>query len=183
MQTLPTAAPGLGFVLEFLREVWALDHGLQTLSKRMMAQFGVTGPQRLVIRVIGKFPGASPGDLAGILCLHPSTLSGVLRRLEESGTVRREPHPWDKRKAQLHLTAKGRKLNRIERGTVEAAVERLLGKLTAARINNACSLMRLLTAELAEQLSAPGRHSGPPPRSVFPMQPIASGTPHRHARA
>jgi len=167
MHSVPTPeARGLGAVLEFMRELWALDHSLQSLSKRMMAEHGVTGPQRLVIRVIGKFPGASPGDLAEILCLHPSTLSGVLKRLESAGTVQREPHPWDKRRAVLRLTARGKRLDRIDSGTVEAGVQRLLEKTPRGRLENACSVIRLLTAALAGQLQAPATKGARQPRSA-----------------
>ena len=76
--------PPLGEQLEFMRLLWAIDHGLQTRSKRMAAALGVTGPQRLVIRIVGRFPGVSAGQLARILHLDPSTLTGILRRLERT---------------------------------------------------------------------------------------------------
>ena len=71
-----------------MRLLWAVDHGLQRRSKRMAATLGVTGPQRLVIRIVGRFPGISAGRLASILHLHPSTLTGILRRLERGGCSR-----------------------------------------------------------------------------------------------
>jgi DNA-binding MarR family transcriptional regulator len=44
----------------------------------MIGEVGVTGPQRLVLRVVGLFPGMSAGELATVLRVHPSTLTGVL---------------------------------------------------------------------------------------------------------
>src|SRR5260370_41656340 len=67
--------------LDFLRLLWAIEHGLQRMSKRMEASLGVTGPQRLVLRIVGRFPGLSAGDLAHILPLPPSTITGILQRL------------------------------------------------------------------------------------------------------
>src|SRR5580704_311880 len=80
----PTPSPDgpLGGVLDFLKLLWALDHGLQTASRDMERRLGVTGPQRMVIRIVGRFPGISAGELASVLHVHPSTLTGVLRRLE-----------------------------------------------------------------------------------------------------
>jgi hypothetical protein len=69
----------LGKVLDFMRLLWSVDHGLQSLSKRMDARLGVTGPQRLVIRIVGRFPGISPGEIADILKVHKSTLTVQLR--------------------------------------------------------------------------------------------------------
>src|SRR5205814_3197165 len=70
----------LGDVLEFMRLVWDMNHELGSLSKRMASAFGVTGPQRLVLRIVGRMPGISAGRLAEVLSVHPSTLTGVMRR-------------------------------------------------------------------------------------------------------
>ena len=49
MATLP--GPGLPITLDatldFMRLLWAIEHGLQRSSKRMEATLGVTGPQRV----------------------------------------------------------------------------------------------------------------------------------------
>jgi len=145
-----TPPPALGSVLEFMRELWLMEHQLASVSKRMQADLGVTGLQRLVIRVIGKFPGLSAGDLSSILYTHPSTLSGVLRRLEAANAIHRDTHPRDKRRVQLSLTAKGRKLDSLQEGTVEACVRRVLESVPPARINNVGAVLRLLSAELAK---------------------------------
>ena len=61
--------------LEFLQALWALDHGLQTVSKRMKGELGLTGLQRLVLRILGRNPRLSAGELSRTLHLHPSTLT------------------------------------------------------------------------------------------------------------
>ena len=48
-------------VLDFLRLLWSIEHGLQRMSKRMEGELGITGPQRLVLRIVGRFPGLSAG--------------------------------------------------------------------------------------------------------------------------
>lgn len=68
-------------VLQFMQLLWAVVHGLQRTSKRMAGEIGVTGPQRLVLRVVGLLPRLSAGDLATVLRVHPSTLTRVLQRL------------------------------------------------------------------------------------------------------
>ena len=102
--------------------LWALVHHLQKRSKRMNAELGVTGPQRLVLRVVGLVPGASAGTLAQILHVHPSTLTGVLHRLAAQGLLRRVSDKADRRRAVLHLTSRGQRVNRSGKGTVESAV-------------------------------------------------------------
>jgi DNA-binding MarR family transcriptional regulator len=142
--------PPLGEVLEFMRLLWAVDHGLQSTSKRMESSLGLTGPQRLVVRLVGRFPGITAGKLAQILHVHPSTLTGVLKRLEKRGVLERKADPLDGRKALFALTETGRALDVPSEGTVEAAVARVLSRLARARILGA---QEVLTA-LAEELGA-----------------------------
>ena len=113
-------------VLEFLQVLWAVVHGLDTTSKRMALEIGVTGPQRMVLRVTGLFPGVSAGELAAILRLHPSTMTGVLQRLVSDGLLVRVHDRADRRRAVLRLTPKGARVNRLTGGTVEATVSRAL---------------------------------------------------------
>lgn len=138
----------LGPVLEFLRALWALDHALQSASKRMEASLGVTGPQRFVIRMIGRFPGVSAGEVADLLHVHPSTLTGVLKRLEQRGLVTRRADPADARRALLALTAKGRRVDARRTGTVEAAARRALDRLGPAAVRHTRGVAEVLKAEL-----------------------------------
>jgi MarR family transcriptional regulator, organic hydroperoxide resistance regulator len=137
----------LGPVLEFMKQLWAVDHGLQTISKRLESQHGITGPQRLVVRIVGRSPGISAGSLAQILRMHPSTLTGILRRLETRGVLSRKSDPNDARRALFALTARGRKVDTLKTGTVEAAVRRVLAKLPS-EASVAQKLLAILALEL-----------------------------------
>jgi DNA-binding MarR family transcriptional regulator len=147
-------------VLEFMQLLWAVVHGLEKISKRMGGEMGVTGPQRLVLRVVGLFPGVSAGDLAAILHVHPSTLTGVLQRLVSQRLVIREEHPADRRRAVLHLTRRGRNVNAVRRGTVEAAVARALSG--ASEADRAAT--RRLLERLAARLHSSSVAANPPKR-------------------
>jgi len=140
--------PQLGDVLDFMRLLWAVDHGLQSTSKRMETTLGVTGPQRLVVRLVGRFPGITAGTLAQILHVHPSTLTGVLKRLEKRGLLERKSDPLDGRKALFALTEAGRGLDTPAAGTVEAAVQRVLSRMTRARILHTQDVLTALAEEL-----------------------------------
>jgi len=139
--------PPLGAVLDFMRLLWAVDHALQSASKRMESAFGMTGPQRLAVRIVGRFPGISAGRVAEILHVHPSTLTGVLKRLEARGILQRKPDPRDARRALFMLTNKGRKLDTIKTGTVEQAVRRVLLK-DPLKVGAAQEVLASLSGEL-----------------------------------
>lgn len=139
--------PPLGEVLEFLRLIWAVHHGLEKTSKKMDVRLGVTGPQRLVVRIVGRFPGIPAGRLAQILHVHPSTLTGVLKRLERRGFIERRADPRDARRASLGLTARGRRLD-VAAGTVEGAVNRALHAAGNQQVRAAGRVLRILAETL-----------------------------------
>lgn len=153
------AAPGADLSelppgLQFMRLLWELVHALDRASKAMTQSLGVTGPQRLVVRVLGLFPGISAGQLARILHIHPSTLTGILHRLSEHGLIERTAVSSDRRRARLRLTARGRRVNRVTQGTVEAAVMQVLRRSTGRDRAATQRLVAALSAELERQLGA-----------------------------
>lgn len=133
-------------VLKFMQVLWALVHGLERTSKKMTAEIGVTGPQRLVLRVVGLFPGVSAGDLATILHVHPSTLTGVLQRLIAQRLLQRLHDPTDRRRAVLNLTSRGVRANAVKAGTVESAIAAALADVSAAD--------RVIAKRVLERLAA-----------------------------
>lgn len=145
----PAALPE---VLQFMRLLWGLAHALDRASKRMSIELGVTGPQRLVLRVVGLFPGISAGQLARILHVHPSTLTGVLQRLVQQRLVARTASASDRRRAQLRLTSRGARINQLTSRTVEAAVGRALRELSTRDR----AAMRRVFVHLAHQLDQDG---------------------------
>jgi DNA-binding MarR family transcriptional regulator len=147
-------------VLQFMRLLWAVVHGLERISKRMTGAIGVTGPQRLVLRVVGLFPGMSAGDLATVLHVHPSTLTGVLQRLVGQRRLARSDHPGDRRRAVLRLTKRGARVNAARQGTVEAAIAQALQGISDRD--------RMATRRVLERLAAhlePAATPGPARRS------------------
>ena len=144
------AARELGPVLNFMQRLWAVVHELQSISKRMDARLGITGPQRLVVRILGRRPGLSAGELAAVMHLHPSTLTGVLRRLEARTLVERRVDPGDARRVLLHLTASGKRLDQKRSGTVEDGVERALARVSRRQATTASEALHILMEELRE---------------------------------
>ncbi|MET0389333.1 MAG: MarR family transcriptional regulator [Polyangiales bacterium] len=156
------AASSLGDVLEFMRVIWQLDHALQRTSKRMEASLGVTGPQRLVIRIVGRYPDIPAGELAKWLHVHPSTLTGVLKRLERQQILRRRTDPADARRSLLRLTDKGRTFDVEEDGTVEACIAHTLRRTPSGKLDAACELLAAITKQLGDTLQEPA--AAPAPR-------------------
>jgi DNA-binding MarR family transcriptional regulator len=115
----------------------------------MARTLGVTGPQRLVIRVIGQSPEATASTISQMLGLHPSTLTGVLRRLEAQGMITRRIDEEDRRRVRFRLTAAGRRVDAERKGTVEAAIRRALVRAEPGNIQKTVELVQLLVSELS----------------------------------
>lgn len=134
--------------LEFLRRLWAIDHGLAQVSKRMERAHGVTGPQRLAVRLIGQRPGIGPTDLADLLHVDRGASTGLVQRLELKGLVERRRHPGDGRRWSLSLTERGRQVDRLDHGTIEALVRQVLTTTAAEDVRAASHLLQQLLMAL-----------------------------------
>ena len=91
-----------------------------------------------------------------LLRLHPSTLTGILVRLERQGLIERRPDAADRRRSHLFLTVKGQRANQPTSGTVETAVKAVLARLGERRVAVAADVLEAL----AEQLMRPGEQGG-----------------------
>ena len=138
-----------GEALQFMQGIWALVHALDVRSKRMVHSIGVTGPQRLVIRIVGQQPNHTATEIATMLGKHPSTLTGVLARLQQRGLILRTHDVLDRRRARFTLTTAGKKIDKLQRGTVEAAVRRTLGRSDDQNVETTRAMVAVLVEELA----------------------------------
>lgn len=73
-----------------------------------LEEVGLRLPQFLVLSVIDGEPGLTQQALVAATGIDPSTMVQLLDGLEHSGWAQRHPHPTDRRKRALHLTAEGR---------------------------------------------------------------------------
>lgn len=171
----------------FMQVLWAVAHALESASKRMHADLGITGPQRLVLRIIGHHARISAGELAEVLHIHPSSLTGMLRRLEEAEMIRRESDPFDRRRALLELTRRGMRLNDQREGTIESMVEAALSRLPEERIATTKGVLSAIAAALGSEggLADAASLNAPPARAPANSRKSAMSPkrPRKHARA
>jgi DNA-binding MarR family transcriptional regulator len=135
-------------VLRFMRLIWAIDHELERVSKRMEARVGLTVPQRLSLLHVARSPGILASELATALHLHRGTVSGIVKRLASAGYVTRTVDPNDGRRAGLTLTPAGQRQIRRRVGTFEDAVRRTTGVVSASDRRAAERVLATLGAEL-----------------------------------
>lgn len=155
----------LGPALDFLRELWRLNHAIEGLSSRMRTALGVTAQQRLIIRCMGQYPGITAGRLAALLHVDRGTLSAAVRRLEARRLVRRRRDPADGRWVLLDLTPAGRALDLPTPGTLEECVAALLDDLSARDATTAAAVIARLTLLIEDADPRSPRRGARPRRS------------------
>ena len=135
-------------VLAFMQQLWSIDRGMRAISADMREKLGVTGPERLILRMVGHCPGISAGQLARLLRRHPSSLTAALDRLIRRGMLKGTVDKSDRRRLILTLNAGGRRVNRLATGTVEAAMRRSLASISAEHVRLASRVLAVIEAEL-----------------------------------
>jgi len=79
-------------------------------SQKMSKQYGLTGPQSLVLRLLIKKGALSSADLSRQMYVTPSNITGIIDRLEKKALVERIRKQGDRRVALITLTQSGQKL-------------------------------------------------------------------------
>ncbi len=93
------------YVLSTLRQIIrAIDIHSRQLSK----QYGLTGPQLIVISEIGQYGRMTIGELARRISLSQATVTTILDRLELKELATRERDSRDKRRVYVAITDKAR---------------------------------------------------------------------------
>ncbi len=83
---------------------------IQDYSQEVSRSFGVTGPQLWALTTIAGHEALPLGELSKKMYLHPSTVTGVVDRLEAKGYVSRDRSARDRRVVTVCLTPKGKEL-------------------------------------------------------------------------
>ena len=73
-----------------------------------MAPYGVRIGQNLLLEVLWREDGLTPGELAGRVGATTPTVVNTATRMERAGLLERRPDPSDRRLVRLHLTDQGR---------------------------------------------------------------------------
>lgn len=124
--------------MQSLRRIVKALHDYSTQVER---QFGLTGPQLWALWELNRAGTLSLKDLALRMHLEPSTVTGVVDRLQKRGLLLRVPDTKDRRRVVLSLTAEG---NQLLKGAPHPAQGQLLHALHAMDLEAVAHLDRML---------------------------------------
>jgi DNA-binding MarR family transcriptional regulator len=107
---------------------------MQKLSDRFFSGFGLTDVQFNILMILKehKEQGLSQQEISEHLIVTKSNVVGLVDRLERSGYVRREAHPYDRRFNQIVLTPKGAQLEAKIEKLYFKEVDKMMNVLSAA---------------------------------------------------
>jgi MarR family transcriptional regulator, organic hydroperoxide resistance regulator len=114
-----------------------ITHRLLAALDRELAGLELSAPEINVLACLADTVQPTVRQLGDATGQRPSTLTGVLDRLERRKLIRRRPNPRDRRSTQIVLTARGRDAVR----QVAEAFERVARRIPA---NTAAETQRLL---------------------------------------
>jgi len=87
-----------------------LDAAIQNFNQQLRREFGITGLQLAVLRILGERPALPLAALRKSLVMHPATLGQSIDELRTMGLCTVERDSRDKRARLVAITDKGKEL-------------------------------------------------------------------------
>ena len=116
-----------------LFDVWALANATHALVDDALTGSGLTAHEFALYSVLKAPGGRTPTEIALALQIPRTTVSSIVRKLEERGHVQRDPDPNDRRSYRVNLSPEGR-------STHQRARKAFLPVLSAVEKNLDCSV-------------------------------------------
>ena len=111
--------------------------------KPWLDQLGLTYPQYLVMCVLWENDEQTIGGIAARLDLEPSTITPLVKRLEQAGHVARQRNPADERQVNVRLTDQGRSVRAKTKSLADALYDKSgMTSAEVADLNNRVTALR-----------------------------------------
>ena len=151
----PAVAGTPRYDLRILTAMRRIIRCVELYSKHLSAHNRITAPQLVcLLTIVGHGP-ATATALSREVHLSPSTLVGILDRLEEKGLIRRERMREDRRQVQVSATPEGVELARSAPSPLQQGLADALNRLPELeQATIALSLERIVSLMEVEELEA-----------------------------
>ncbi len=133
-----------------LFDIWAIANATRAALNRVLAPSGLSADEFALYSFLCDPGGRSPGELAAMLRLPPTTVSSIVRRLDQRGHIERLAVEADRRSYRIVLSTEGRAVHAAAGEAFVpflAAVEARLGT-HAASTRRALTRLDQVLAEL-----------------------------------
>ena len=125
----------------------------QALIGNFSLEVGMPSARMGVLRQLRSSEDGSLGvvDLARALGVTPAIVTRQVQELETEGLLRRRSNPRDRRRSQLHLTARGQRAFEQLHQRAHELQSRVLHGLTNEEVATACHVLRSLRMAIETQ--------------------------------
>lgn len=114
------------------------------LYKERFGTYGLTPQQFCLLRFLWEEDGISQIELSTRSQIDRTTIGGLIDRLEQSGLLKRLPHPDDRRAYRIYLTAEGQRLEETLAPLAEELHRIILAPLNQHEIDALTTMLRKL---------------------------------------
>jgi MarR family multiple antibiotic resistance transcriptional regulator len=126
------------------------------VTERLKAEAGVGAGHFELLRYVRDHPDARVADLASAFAIGVGTTSKIVDRMEKEGWLERHPNPANRRSSLLALTPAGESVVSRAEPAWQAAIQDILGAVTAADLTALSRALAALRSDLER------RHLGLP---------------------
>ena len=95
---------------ELLSSIRRIIRAIDVHSKNLLKNYGMTGPQLLILKRIDESEFLSVSEIAKNVSLSQATVTNILARLEHQGYIIRHRGEADKRKVYIETSEKARRI-------------------------------------------------------------------------
>ncbi|RPD99587.1 MarR family transcriptional regulator [Aureibaculum marinum] len=131
-----------------LRATW---QAVAKMYNEQAAKHGSTMATAFVLLNIDYENGTPSTSLGPQMGMEPTSLSRILKTMEEKGAIYREKNPEDGRSVLIKLTDYGKEMRKISRASVIAFNERVRGELSEEQINHFFEVTEKINQLIAER--------------------------------
>jgi DNA-binding MarR family transcriptional regulator len=115
---------------EFQAVFWAAKRAMVQAADAAYRRHGVREGQQFILMCLWREDGLTPGEIARRLGLATPTVTKATTRMAAAGLLERKPHPTDARLVRIHLTDRGRTLEKALDEEMRRLSERALATLS-----------------------------------------------------
>ena len=141
-----------------MKKETTIDHALratwQAVAKmynEQAAKHGSTMSTAFVLLNIDYENGTPSTALGPLMGMEPTSLSRILKTMEDKGAIFREKHPEDGRSVLIKLTDYGKEMRKVSRASVIAFNEKVKEELDEEKLNNFFEVTEKINQLIAER--------------------------------
>lgn len=139
-------------ILKSLRQIM---QAVDLHSRHLTQVYSITGPQLVCLLAIAEDGPVTLSELAQTIFLSPSTVVGIVDRLEREGFVKRERGTADRRVVFIEVTARGKRFVKKAPSPIQEQLEGRLRELPSEeQLQIADSLEKVAELMGAERIDA-----------------------------